>query len=218
MRYFVLEVHRGDGEHYPPRTIRSLLSGLNCILRSNSATFSLLDKCNPAFRELLLTLDTVTSSLHSQGISAARNSASVIPFEHENIMWEKHLLGSDTPQTLQRAVFYGVGLNFVLRGVDEQHSLQVEQLVRHPLDQSVYSSDVYYEYTELISKNNQHRFKDVNSSNKCVRTYAQPGYERCLVWLLDLYISKLPPNPVAFYLRPLTCVPDDPTKPWYSKC
>ena len=106
MRYFVLEARREDGEHYHPGTIRSLLCGLNRILKENGATFTMMDKGNSAFRELLLTLDTVTSSLHRQGIGATRKSALVISSEHEKIFWDKGLLGYDHRKTLQRAVFF----------------------------------------------------------------------------------------------------------------
>ena len=123
-----------DGKKYPPTTTRSLLSGLNRILKELKAPFSILDKGNPAFRKLLLTLDTVTSDLHREGVGVSKKSASVIPFEHEKVFWERKLLGCDTPKSLQRAVFYSVGLHFVLRGVQEHHDLQVEQLTRCPAD------------------------------------------------------------------------------------
>ena len=116
-----------------------------------------------------------------------------------------------TPKSLQRAVFYSIGLNFVLREIQEHHDLQLQQLSRYPPDTSVYSEAVYYQYTEFTSKNNQHRFRDVNASNK---SYAQPSSERCVVRLIDFYISKLPENPAAFYLRPLEKVPLG-DKPWY---
>ena len=90
-----------------------------------------------------------------------------------------------------------------------------EQIVRYPLNTEVYSSDVYYEYTEFISKNNQHRFKDINSSNKCVWVLATPDSNRCVVRLLDTYISKLPTSPRAFYLQPLPSVPS--SGPWYGQ-
>ncbi len=48
--------------------------------------------------------------------------------QHEDLLWEKGILGLDTPKALQRAVFYYVGLQFVLRGIQEHHDLQVEQL------------------------------------------------------------------------------------------
>ena len=210
MRCFVLEVRKEDGEQHTPGMIRSLLCGLNRALKENGATFSILDKGNPAFRELHLTLDTVTSGLHRQGIGATRKNAPIISREHEVLFWEKGLLGYDSPKSLQRAVFFCVGLHFVLRGVDEQHSLTLEQIVRYP----VYSSDVYYEYTEYISKNSQHRFKDINSRNKHVRVFATPESAQCVVRLLDTYIGRLPESTGAFYLRPLSSAPS--VGPWYA--
>ena len=41
---FVLETRNSSGQHYPPATIRSLLSGINRILKENKAPFSILDK------------------------------------------------------------------------------------------------------------------------------------------------------------------------------
>ena len=96
-----------------------------------------------------------------------------------------------------------MGLNFVLRGVQEQYDLVPSQLTRVPQDLSVYDESVYYEYVELIAKNNQHRFKDINMKNKCTRAYSLPGNERCVVKLLDTYLSLLPPNAPYFYMRVL---------------
>ena len=45
-----------------------------------------------------------------------------------------------------------------------------------------------------------------------------PG-TKCPVYLLDLFISKLPPKAVQndiFYARPLKSVPTDSSAPWYS--
>ena len=55
---------------------------------------------------------------------------------------------------------------------EEHHDIQVNQIKRVPSDISVYSDEVYYEYQEFISKNNQHRFKDINATNISVRVYA----------------------------------------------
>jgi hypothetical protein len=65
-------------------------------------------------------------------------------------------------------VFYYVGLYFCLRDEEEQYTctLVPEQFRRKPSDISVYSEDVSYLYHELISKNNQHRYKDINSKAK----------------------------------------------------
>ena len=77
---------------------------------------------------------------------------------------------------LQRTVFFYLGLHFVLRGVDEQHSLVPCQLIRFPVDPSKYSEDVYYEYTEYISK------KIINTVLKMsmlVTSLSTSGSDRC---------------------------------------
>ena len=101
------------------------------------------------------------------------------------------LLSQSSPT---HSIFFYVGLNFVLRGVQEQYNLVPLQFTRVPQDRRVYDSSVYYEYVELVSKNNQHRFKDINMKNKNVRAYALPGNEQCIVQLLDTYLSMLPPD------------------------
>ena len=58
-------------------------------------------------------------------------------------------------------------------------------------------------YTEFISKRNEHRFKGTNISNKQVNSYNVAGNSRCLVKLLVLYLSKLPPNSLHLYMHSL---------------
>ena len=206
-----METRKTDGSPYPPSTLRSLISGLNRVLQSNQAPFSVLDKGDYRFRNLLKTLDSLSSELHSAGIGATKNSAKVIEVEHEHIFWQKGLLGYSTPKILQCTVFFYVGLNFILRGIQEQYDLVVSQFRRVPQDTSVYDESVYYEYTEFISKNNQHRFTDTNSTNKVVRSYALPGKEHCMVKLLDKYFSLLSPAAPYFYMKAKEKFPADPT-------
>ncbi len=85
-------------------------------------------------------------------------------------------------------------MHFILRGVEEQHTLQRVQLLCEPSDTAVYDNTVYYKYTEFISKNNQHRFKDIDMQNKVVRAFARPDSSSCVVKLLDVYLSHLPEN------------------------
>ena len=68
LRKLVLETRNCNGEQYLPSTIRLLLSGLNRCFKENKAPFSVMRKDDPQFRNLSLTLDTVTSELHKQGI------------------------------------------------------------------------------------------------------------------------------------------------------
>ena len=47
--------------------------------------------------------------------------------------------------------------------------------------------------------------------------HAQSGSEKCVVRLLDLYLSKLPSNPPAIYVKLLDKVPVDSGKPLYCR-
>ena len=76
---------------------------------------------------------------------------------------------------------------------------------------------MYYKYVEFILKNNQHRCKDTNASNKEVKVYAIPGSSRYIVKLLDKYLEKLPMDAQYAYLRPLDKILNSPTKLWYTK-
>jgi len=92
---------------------------------------------------------------------------------------------------LQRTVFFYVGLNFVLRGGQEHYDLLVSLFTRVPPDRTVYNKDVYYEYREFISKNNQHRYKDINIRSKDVKG---PANNHCKVKLSDKYLPLPPPD------------------------
>ena len=56
--------------------------------------------------------------------------------------------------------------------------------------------------------------------NKVVPMLAVPeSGTRCHVYVLDLYMKKLPAEAFSrdnFYMQPCPRVPDDPTKPWFS--
>ena len=91
------------------------------------------------------------------------------------------------------------------------------QFIRSPADLDLYDEETYYEYAENGSKNRQGRFEQVQFENKVVTAYAQPGNKKCVVKLLDAYLSKLPSGSDTFYLHPCQKVPDDSSKPWYLR-
>ena len=105
----------------------------------------------------------------------------------------------------------------MLRGVQEQQDLIPSQFSRVPLDKSVYNTKVYYQYTELASKNNQHRFKDINGQNKVNRAYALPGNQRCIVKMLDKYLSLLPTDAPYFYMRAYEEFRDEQAGPVFTR-
>ena len=69
----------------------------------------------------------------------------------------------------------------------------------------------------ISQKNNQHRFKDLNTSGKITRAYAQVDSQHCIVKLLNAYLTKLHPEGSHFYMHPLEVLPVHDSKPWYTK-
>ena len=90
---FLMETKRTDGSLYLLSLLRSLVCGINHILQSNQAPFSVVDKCDSQFSPLLKTLDSLSSELHHSGVGVAKNSAKVIEVERENCSGKKACWG-----------------------------------------------------------------------------------------------------------------------------
>lgn len=127
-----------------------------------------------------------------------------VSMEDEKLFWKTQALGTETPTQLLRTVFYLNG--FLLRGGEEHYNLKISQLQR-------FSNPPRYEYTELVSKNRCGGMATYRLENKVVPVFEQKSAgNRCHVFVLDLYLSKIPPETRAcdsFYLRPKTHVADD---------
>ena len=121
--------------------------------------------------------------------------ATVVTPQEEELIWSTGTIGVRSPLSLQRAVFYYVGKVFCLRGGEEQRSLKISQFKRE--------KDSYV-YVENGSKNCSGTSTRI--TNKVVPVYARPeSRPRCLVYLLDTYLEKLPvwaKEKDIFYCRP----------------
>ena len=120
---YMMETWRTDGSLYPPTTLRSMLSKVNCAIQENKASFSILDKDDYRIKDLAKTLDVLCNYLHSQGIGSTKNSSKVTELDDEDIFCQKSLLWLSTSKLLPHTMLFYVGLNFVLRGVQEQQEL-----------------------------------------------------------------------------------------------
>ena len=80
-----------------------------------------------------------------------------------------------------------------------------------------YDSSTYYQYVENGSKNYQGRFSETGQANKIGRAYAQPNSgDRCPVRVQDLYLKKLLPGSITFYMQPFQKLPADPYQAWFK--
>ena len=105
-------------------------------------------------------------------------------------------------------VFFCNGKNFLLRGGAEHRTLMLLQVVKNVSSEG----RVRYTCTENVSKNRTGGVCQLDVPHKVVHQFDNPKLgERCHVFLLDKYLSKLPDSAKendVFYLRLLAKVPD----------
>ena len=213
---FVNEVRKQNGDPYPPKTVHQILAGLQRhMLETTPTAPKFLDRSNPPFYDLHHACDTIYRDLHSQGIGAAVKHTSTFTPENEEKLWSTGVVSILEPKALQQAVFYYVGKHFCIRGGEEQRKLGPSQFIR--------STDPdCYTYVEHGSKNRSGGLAQLRAENKSVPCFAVPeNLPVCLVYLLDLYLKRLPEYAFkedVLYCRPKPKAPVDKGIPWYEAC
>ena len=141
----------------------------------------------------------------SRGIGNVVRQAQVLSFADEDHLWNIGLLGSSHPQQLLNMVVFALGLSCALRARKEHrssHSIGFRsQLLFHYDDQGTH----YLLYREDIGgKTNKGGLKHRKVSPKVVTVYPARNHERCPVYIVDKYLSKLPIKcrSRALYLHP----------------
>ena len=171
-----------------------------------------LDKKVGIYQDLHKIRDSVYRKLQSDGVGMNVKHCEPFSREEETTLWKSGVLSISNPKCLQRAIFYYVGKHFCIRGGEEQRSLKPSQFVRS-------SNPDSYTYVEHGSKNRPGGIDQMNLENKCVKCVAIPeNRPMCLVYLLDLYLKKLPSfafEKEIFYCRPKATTPHS-DKPWYD--
>lgn len=210
---YVVETRKTNGELYPPKTLYQLMCGLLRHMKEcNPDCPNFLDKKDNQFRTLHSSMDAHFHHLHSKGVGREIKQAKALSKEDEHKLWATGVMGTTTPSSLQNAAFLIVGKMFSLRGGQELRELKLSQIVRH-------SNPDRYEYRENVSKTRSGTFKKLHVPSKVVSLYTCPDAgNKCPVFVLDLYISKLPPEATAqdiFFFRPLDKSPVDTSLPWY---
>ena len=128
---------------------------------------------------------------------------------------EPRSYGDKTPKSLFNAVFVMNGNILCLRGGREHKDLKVAQLTF-----GEDSGGEFVVYTENGSKNRSGLYKNAGD-NKIVKQYAVSELgEKCYVYLLKLYYSKLPAKLLkdpesVFYWKPKDKVPMATDAPWF---
>ena len=149
----------------------------------------------------------IARKLRQDGIGASVKHTPIVTHEEEASLWSQGVMGTKTPKSLFNAVSLMNGKILCLRGGREHKDLKVAQLTF-----GEDSGGEFVVYTENGSKNRSGSYKN-SGDNKIVKQYAVPELgEKCYVYLLKLYYSKLPAKLLkdpesVFYWKPKDKVP-----------
>ena len=210
---FILEVRKKDGSEFAPNSLHHVCCGIMRYLRWNGQP-SIDFFADAAFAEFRASLDAEMKRLQAAGIGTNKKQAEPLTAEEEETLWQRGLLGDETPQTLLDTIIFMNGLYFALRSGKEHCQLRFTpsqiELVEKPGERP------HLIYREDISKNRPGGLKGRKMKPKVVVHHANiENTKRCFVRLYKLYMSLCPADrpPDCFYLLPLqkpsaTC--------WYS--
>ena len=214
---FICEVRksRSDGE-YPAKTLYQLSCALQNYLRKNEINWKLVHGSD--FQKFTGVLDSVMQERLARVIGTVKHQTQIISLDYENKLWERHVLGEDTPDKLRDTVLYILGVNLALRAGDEHYNLChpggcVLSQLSFEMNEFGQKCLVYHE--DNVTKTNRGGLKDMKKERKVVWVKPNTVMNRCPAHLVEKYINLLPKTGVKpnLYLQSLK-----KPKPncWYS--
>ena len=161
------------------------------------------------FEECRTVLDNIMQERTAANIGVVKRQAGLITYEHENSLWEKNVLGEDTPDKLRNTVLFLLGINCCLRAVEDHYNLR-RDTVDEPSQLSFVFNPrgvkcvVYQE--DSVTKTHDGGLHDMRHDRKVVWIYPNAGnISRCPVRLIEKYLSLCPARGKKsnFYLQSL---------------
>ena len=206
---FTTEARSREGNPYPPKTIWSLLCGLQRYIRNITPAYPgfWVASGQSGFSQLHSTMQHLFTQLRRQGIGAESKAATPLTSEDEKQLRSSGVLHPGNPQGLLRAVYFSNEKNLAVGGGDSHRQLKLSQFKRQ-------TNPDRYVFTKTSTR--------PQTENQLIPIHANPAAGvSCHVFLLDNYLSKLPAQAFKnddFYLTPLPKTPVELLKPWYSTC
>ena len=215
---FIPEVtcKRGEGP-FPGATLYQMIVAIQKYLNVNKIKWKLID--GDDFEDTRTVLDKVMQERTVQNIGVVKRQAGIISYEHEESLWQKGVLGEDTPDRLRNTVLFLLGINVCLRAIEEHYYLHHDTEVSNSQLSFVNNPKgigcILYE-EDSVTKTHDGGLHDMCHDRKTVWIYPNLGNpSRCLVRLIKKYLSLCPPvaKKENFYLQSLQKL--SPTQ-WYS--
>ena len=125
--FFILEIRTFNGNRFKSSTLKNVASMIQYHYNKhfNKGWSIFKDK---DFQRSRNNLDLSMKLSRESGVDGNSRRAEIIEESHDQILWDKKLLGSDTPKKLVHTLVYLFGKNFALRRRDEHRRLQMSMI------------------------------------------------------------------------------------------
>ena len=122
MTFFLAEINKESGDLFPRKTLYHMVTAIQKHLQVNKINWKLID--DPDCVDIKIVLDNLMKERMEMGLGTEKKRAEIITTEIENDLWECKFLDSENPIQLQRTVYFGLGMQCILRSVQDHHSLR----------------------------------------------------------------------------------------------
>ncbi|XP_027309250.3 activating transcription factor 7-interacting protein 1 isoform X4 [Anas platyrhynchos] len=208
LREFYYTIRNHDGNTYSVASYKSMRAGLNRHLKMPPYNRQICLMKDKEFASANMVFVSVLKMLRMQGKDETHHHPPIAAEDLRKIK-QSGVLGLHSPLALVNKVWFDLQLHFAKRGREILRDLAPDAFV---VEKD--KNGRRYAMFRYPGKG-----KNGEDPHKMGKMYDMPGDPNCPVLSLELYLSKLPPEPPAFYLHPLKLTSEQMQEQpvWYKR-
>ncbi|XP_023789823.1 activating transcription factor 7-interacting protein 1 isoform X3 [Cyanistes caeruleus] len=208
LREFYYTIRNHDGNTYSVASYKSMRAGLNRHLKMPPYNRQICLMKDKEFASANMVFMSVLRMLRLQGKDETHHHPPIAAEDLRKIK-QSGVLGLHSPLALVNKVWFDLQLHFAKRGREILRDLAPDAFV---VEKD--KNGRRYAMFRYPGKG-----KNGEDPHKMGKMYDMPGDPNCPVFSLELYLSKLPPEPPAFYLHPLKLTSEQMQEQpvWYKR-
>ncbi|XP_071408028.1 activating transcription factor 7-interacting protein 1 isoform X2 [Pithys albifrons albifrons] len=208
LKEFYYTIRNHDGNTYSVASYKSMRAGLNRHLKMPPYNRQICLMKDKEFASANMVFESVLKMLRMQGKDETHHHPPIAAEDLRKIK-QSGVLGLHSPLALVNKVWFDLQLHFAKRGREILRDLAPDAFV---VEKD--KNGRRYAMFRYPGKG-----KNAEDPHKMGKMYDMPGDPNCPVFSLELYLSKLPPEPPAFYLHPLKLTSEQMQEQpvWYKR-
>ncbi|XP_052525099.1 activating transcription factor 7-interacting protein 1 isoform X1 [Tympanuchus pallidicinctus] len=208
LREFYCKIRNHDGNTYSVASYKSMRAGLNRHLKMPPYNRQICLMKDKEFASANMVFVSMLRMLRIQGKDETHHHPPIAADDLRKIKLSG-VLGLHSPVALVNKVWFDLQLHFTKRGREILRDLAPDAFV---VEKD--KNGRRYAMFRYPGKG-----KNEEDPHKMGKMYDMPGDPNCPVFSLELYLSKLPPEPPAFYLHPLKLTAEQMKEQpvWYKR-